>query len=34
VRATPSPATSLAKSRPASPAMSLEEYLRQRGGTK
>ncbi len=34
VRATPPPATSLAKSRPASPAMSLEEYLRQRGGAK
>ena len=34
VRATPPPATSVAKSRPASSAMSLEEYLRQRGGAK
>lgn len=34
VRATPPPAPSPAKSRPASPTMSLEEYLRQRGGGK
>lgn len=34
VRATPPPASTQPKPRPASPVMSLDEYLRQRGGGK